>query len=213
MPNTAPIIRYHQVVSQGNGLIAQTNCGGAMGTAGPVTTIMDGTHLFDFGSVEAGMWLAPQILLVEFDGNTASNLDLKVYDTGSSRADPVDSNQGEDFFANYSNNNTSGTSWLFRSNLAATYVDPLGYSTDPAISPIDSWSELAWNNNPLRLDTHKPSLGNDGSSSLLVRHVDTSTVRYFSNFFIYIAAKPRGAAMPGDQTGWGFRLSYIYPNI
>ena len=213
MPTSVPTIRYHQVNSAGTGPISQANLGGAMGLNGPATTILDVAHPLEFGAVEAGMWSTPQILLIEFDYNTASNLDLRVYDTGDQRMDPVDSQLGEDFFANYSNNSTSGQSWLFHATLLSAYVDPQSFSTDPTNSGVNAWNELAWNNNPLRLDSVRPYSGNDGNNSLLVRHVDGLIMRYLTNFFIYISAKPKGAAMAGVHVGWGFRLSYIFPNV
>lgn len=213
MPGSVPTVRYHQVNSAGNGSLSQANLGGAMGLGGPATTLLDVTHPLDFGAAEAGMWSTPQVLLLEFDYNTASNLDLRVYDTGDLRMDPVDTQLGENFFNNYSSDSTSGSSWLFHATLLATYVDPQSFSTNPTDSGINAWNELAWNNRPLRLDSVQPSPGNDGNNSLLVRHVDGQITRYLTNCFIYIAAKPRGASMAGVHVGWGFRLSYIYPNV
>lgn len=175
---------------------------------GDVSTTSLATGYLDFGNVEAGMWSLPQVLLVEFTNNTASNLAIKLYDTDSQVDLPIQTTQS-DYIADSSGN----MNWTFRILLAKDFRNP----GEIAVSEITSspWQDLRAGANTFALDTNRPNPGNDGLGNLLTAYVNNGggndTNRHLTNFFLYIAGKPPSSANAGDQQGWGLRISYTYP--
>ena len=155
------------------------------------------------------------MLLVQFTGSTARQLSLVLYDesNASTNGYPIVDSTGEDWFdPNYDSTPTDTGNWHMRVTLKQSWVDPTTISTTPGITDIETtnWQELQWLPATFSLDTYKPSIGNDGTSNLLTQIVG-STTSWVTNFFIYLAARPRVTANAGDHTGWNFRFSYIYP--
>jgi hypothetical protein len=182
---------------------------------GGVWATQVGGNPLDFGPMEAGMWSKPKVFLFQFQGGTASQLDLRLYDTDQNVESPIITTQNENLFASYTPNApTLNTQWNFRLDLKSTWVDPQSISLDPANSPIDSWREMRYGPNPIRLDDYVPQPGNDGRSgagSLLTTSVNGDTTKHFTNFFLYMSIKPRTAATPGEHLGWGLQLNFVYP--
>ena len=205
----APTITYWKI-SGGGSINLLGAGGGASGSA------LGSSDVFDFGNVEAGMWSIPQVLLVEFAGNTANNIDLRLYDTDANVDDPIVTTLNENLFANYTNDPAYwSVCWNVHIDLKATYVSPASISTNPSTSEINGWSPLLHIADMYRLDTHMPAPGNDGRSgagSLLTLNVNGDVSRHLTNFYIYIAGKPRSAAAAGENLGWGIRTSYTYPS-
>ena len=212
-----PTVKFWQVTSVGTGQVNQVGTGNA--------SLISGTN-FNFGDVEAGMWSVPQVLLIEFDGSTARQLLLADYQTGQGgdgsqpRAWPIIDSTDEDLFEpNYSAQDP--TLWHFRICLMQNWTDPTTISTVPGNSPMDtigttpgSWQDLLWSGSggsPFSIDGGMLPTGNDGSANLLTPMVTGGTGNYVTNFFIYIASKPRTMANAGPHTSFGFRLTYIYP--
>lgn len=206
---SAPTVTLWEVAS--GGLIA------IPGQPGGVGISQVSSSPLDFGPVEVALWAKPKVFLVQFAGNTANALDLRIFDTDSNVDSPVVTTLAENLFDGYTPGSpTSNTQWNFRVDLKATYVDPSTIGLDPSSSPINSWHELRFGANPLRLDTIAPQPGNDGNSgagSLLTASVNSDTSKHLTNFFIYMSAKPKSAASPGEHLGWGFQVSFVYPSV
>ncbi|MCL2640554.1 MAG: hypothetical protein FWD53_06900, partial [Phycisphaerales bacterium] len=106
-------------------------------------------------------------------------------------------------------------SWRFRIACRQTFQDPTDtniFGTDPTNSPMNSWSELRWGATKFRLAV-PGSYGNDGTTNLLTTHISQNAepnLRRFTNFFIYISALPRPAAVAGEHLGWGLRTTFTY---
>ena len=203
-----PTINYWQVTSiSGGDSIALLNQSG-----GPQATQLTSSP-FDLADVEAGLCAPPQILLIEFVGSTAQALDFKMYDTGHNRDSPIVDSQGDDLFASYSNDPGSWSgNYNIHYDLKKNYINPATISTSPGSSPIDSWGEVLYGGNPIRLDTssRRPSPGNDNTTGLLVTRSGIST-NHLVNFFIYLSMKPKSSATAGEHLGFGSRLSFVYP--
>ena len=209
----APLVRYWQITDPGDGQIAH------FGSSGPTGTELNPAAL-DFGPVEAGQWGTPVVLLVAFDGNSASRLSFKVYDTSPAGQgggpDPVITSLGENIFQT-TNQGDPLSFWNFRIDLKKSYVAP---STIDLMTVASGWDTLLWNTNPYDIDnsSRRPRPGNDNDSSNPYNHLLTPIAgsnpqRYVTNFFLYLTARPRTDAIAGEHVGWGFRLSYIYPNV
>lgn len=174
---------------------------------------------------QAGSWSMAEPLLIEF--NTSPDvmstapiklLRFKLYDTspGVGGANDITSDAPEHFFG------VGGQEdWQFKFALASSLIDPA--DIDPA--DIESGALLDASNNSTAwtalnygssagnlIDSLITTLiGNDGNTDkLVVRHA-TQTQRWFLNFFIYVAVKPRSEAAAGTQAAWGFRINYVYP--
>ncbi len=214
---SAPDVTFWKVAT---GLTGTVNINAIGGSATQIT----GGSVFNFGAVEADMWSVPQILLVRFANNSAMNIDLKLYDTDADVSEPITTTTSENLFPSGWTDNSSSF-WNFHIALKAAYVDPLTIDTNPATSEISSWLPLLHNTDHFRLDDpstgHMPATGNDGRSTtngsgipkFLTENVSGDTTLHFTNFFIYIAGKPRSAAPAGDTAGWGIRMSYVYPFV
>jgi len=209
-----PSVQFWQVIPAGggNGNINQFN-----GQGGPSVSAVNPTA-FSFGSVEAGQWSVPQVLLVQFTGSTARQLSLVLYDesNASTNGYPIVDSTGEDWFdqssGSYNPTPTVTTNWHMRVTLKQSWVDPTTISLTPGSTDIETgnWQELQWLPTSFLLDTFRPGTGNDGTTNLLTQIVG-STTSWVTNFFIYLAARPRVTANAGDHAGWDFRFSYIYP--
>ena len=209
----APTITFYDVTSNNNGGNQQDQIrffksGGA-----------DGNQLMpsplDFGPTEAGFWSRPKVFLIESSGDTVKNLGFRLWDTQGS-SDPqnnIVTNLGENVIPNpFDHNSTSN--WQFKFMVKNSWVDPTTISIDPSNSEISGWLDLAWASEPSSvLDTvfqnYLGSNGNNGQQKLLVQHAYNGN--YYTNFFIYLACRPKQAATAGVHEEWGFRLSYIYP--
>jgi len=206
---SAPTVKYWKVTGlNGGDSIPLLNASG-----GPQATQLTSSP-FDLGSIEAGMWAVPAILLVEFSGNTAQALDFKMYNTGLNEDSPVQDSLGDDLFANYVNTYPAWSAcYNIHMDTKKNWVDPTTISVSPGSSPIDSWGPLLYGSNPTRLDTvtSRPLPGNDSTNNLLTANIASDTTRHMLNFYLYLSIKPMSAAAAGEHTGFGSRLSYIYP--
>lgn len=199
-----PTLKYYKVTSNGtshaNDPAYFNATGGPAGTE-VGTGVASPNDVIDFGNDQAGSWVTPIILMMEFTDNTASSIRFSAYDIVSNL---------EDF--------SEPTAWQFKCNLTATYTAPSAISQ----TTMAGWSALPMGSaEGLLLDTAKPLTGLDGTSGLLVaRNGNVGTLlspvtgdRFYLNFWLYLTFKPEAAAVAGAHTGWGYRTTFVYPGF
>lgn len=159
--------------------------------------------VFDFEDAQAGLWSKPNILIFQFDANTASDMTFRLYDYQSNL---------EDFFPG------AGAQWDFRIKLSGTLYDPtnvaaliagLGdYSTWPTLPHGASTAGYAFDTNLPNPLAHIDD--GHGGYPLLIRDAAVTT-RWRTNFFTYVVAKPESNAEAGEHLNWSCRTTYNYP--
>ncbi len=150
-----------------------------------------GNERDDFGNGLAGQWAIPSVLVLQFDGNTVSNLTFKIWDAVSNQQD------------------LTSPAWDFRIKLLKDYVDP----TTIAAGTMAAWDAIPTGvvATPYSLDSNRPNPGNDGTSTLLTAH-NSVAGRYLTNFYLYWTVKPDANADAGEHIDWAPRINYIWPN-
>lgn len=211
---SAPTVTYWQIQNTGSGSVNLNTL--QRGTTGDAIGTALTSSPLDFGAVEAGMWSIPLVFAVEFNGNTAQHLNIKLYDVYDQQDSPIPATAGGNIVSGSPPALQDG--WDFRILLATGFTDPTTITSSTITA--SPWQELPFGASTYDLSAAFNALGtgNDSTSgltNLLTDYINngttTDTTRHLTNFFIYVAAKPGSSASAGTDIHWGFRLSYIYP--
>jgi hypothetical protein len=191
----APTIRYYELKTQGNGLIAQLRLQGGAGT-GPEAALVT---TMPFGTTLGGSWVV-KTFVIGFENNTADQLGFWLYDPISDVNGVLDA---ENFFDGVGN-------WSFRARVSSSYI---GAFSDSAILSAP-WTDLPYGVSATPWDLNAAILalnpGNNGTTNLLVDSVNFASTK-LTNAFLYVAVKPDVTAIAGDHQNWGFRTTFVYP--
>jgi hypothetical protein len=210
MPLNAPTVRFWNVVSGGNGAIAQSGLQGTSNGNGPrVQPVGSGETIpyWDFGAVQANNWDV-KVGLIGFEGNTAQSIRFWMQDPtyvvgGSTAGDFNDPNHA----------------WVVRYSVRGAYVDPTTF-TDQQIM-TDGSNFVGWFNLPLSptdpgidMDSLINANKNDNTPPTpphLIQATQVPNTPYMINAFLYVAFKPSVNVYAGEYLGFGTRATYVYP--
>ena len=140
----------------------------------------------DYGSVQAGSWSEAKCLRALFTGNSAQDLKFWLYDTSASVGNP---------------SVALGAGWIHKYDISTRYKNPediddnMKAGTNPYLTSPDEYF------GPITEGVTPPASSNFITNPTAGNYCDR----------IYLACQPPVTATDGETSGWGFRLSFLYP--